>query len=715
MSHGKKNAEIDIRSIIFTAVSQELPVPVVSLDHSEHVTRIALAGYPQLAADHLLNPEIRERLANTVGSVIRQVNLEFVKSKPAGEDTADETRNKICRRQWSYETLIEIALNLVGLESHLCRFSKREVRQTLTHIVQTLNNWETVEKGEQNGRNLVSKVVIEKILTDMKKVMAGESMLAKMADEIEKQMDEETTAASFISAATKALQQNVYYRVSANGMCKFGNDYAIGLRWLRHLGYVQVSTNPVLAARAYQDLPELWNSFKKQLKQHPEWLEKPKEIADEIAMGATMVALWPNLTVFRPIALLSGMHHGMVSYQLNPNVAASLEGSLQDGLKIYSAAQDFLRQYDALLAWGYSNKEERGRPNIVFKVAGSSPAAIDVTTGFNRLGIGTNNTVTYTVSQETTLILAAMKGMAEALKSGISITQAYETNMGGRLESHLREVEAERILKETTEHVEDKEGLLSELAENLEASVETHCKASLDEKIRMICSYKYLKSLSHPAFVGAIARGKKGETSRKKASLHLSRLESDIGLAGTLVAQRIYEIFFSPKNRPKWLLYLRKEFRLSAKQAEEIMNKIDLLPASKRKPNDTYFTLARRNMTNTEFPNHQLAVLEASRRSGFKLKAFENAVLRVCDSSILNRLLHLTDFRRAYELTPELSRKLRKVGIHGNFGEQGLRPEEWATFGSVVKTMSEFTDAYNRFKQRCIGYVEKTAGALRTS
>ena len=428
-----------------------------------------------------------------------------------------------------------------------------------------------------------------------------------------------------------------------------------------------------------------------------------------------MVALWPNLTVFRPIALLSRMHHGMVSYQLNPNVAASLDGSLQDGLKIYSAAQQFLRQYDALLAWGYSNEEERGRPNIVFKVAGSSPAAVDITTAFNRLGIGTNNTVTYTVSQETTLILAAMKGMAEALKSGISITQAYETNMGGRLESHLREVEVERILKVTIERVEDKKGFLSELAEDLGATAEIHYMASLDEKIRVICSFKYLKSLSHPAFISAITGSKKDKKSKEKTSAYLSRLESDIGLAGTFVAQRVYEIFFSSRSRPKWLLHLRNMFGLSAKQAAEIMDKIDLLPASKRKPNDTYFTLAKRNLTNTEFPNHQLAVLQASRHLGFRLKAFENAVLHSQDSGVLNRLLRLNDFRRAYELTPELLGILRKVGIHGNFGRQGLAPKDWATFGSVVKTMKEFTDAYNEFKKNCVDFVLEAARAPRTS
>ncbi|NIM44189.1 MAG: hypothetical protein GTN80_00560, partial [Nitrososphaeria archaeon] len=78
------------------------------------------------------------------------------------------------------------------------------------------------------------------------------------------------------------------------------------------------------------------------------------------------------------------------------------------------------------------NKEERGRPNIVFKVAGESPVATNITTSFNRMGIGTNNTVTYTVAQEVTLIIAAMKGMAYALKMGIPISQVYETNMGGR-------------------------------------------------------------------------------------------------------------------------------------------------------------------------------------------------------------------------------------------------------------------------------------------
>ena len=50
------------------------------------------------------------------------------------------------------------------------------------------------------------------------------------------------------------------------GRCKFGNDYALGLRWLRHLGFEQVSTNPVLAARAYQDEPALHRAFQEEFK-----------------------------------------------------------------------------------------------------------------------------------------------------------------------------------------------------------------------------------------------------------------------------------------------------------------------------------------------------------------------------------------------------------------------------------------------------------------
>ncbi|MCK4926801.1 hypothetical protein KAS10_05490, partial [Candidatus Aerophobetes bacterium] len=170
---------------------------------------------------------------------------------------------------------------------------------------------------------------------------------------------------------------------------------------------------------------------------------------------------------------------------------------------------------------------------------------------------------------------------------------------------------------------------------------------------------------------------------------------------------KVYRIFFSQENRARWVSYLEKQFGLAKPQAEEIMDKIDLLPASKRKPNDTYFTLARKNMTNTEFPNHQQSVLEASYQKEFSLSDFEDAILRDHDPKILSRLMKLPDFRKAYELTPELEEKLGRVGIRDDFGVGGLKVAEWSTFGSVVKTMREFTGAYNTFREEAVEFVRR--------
>ena len=701
----------DPASIIVQSRPEKLISPPVSLDHSEHITRTALAGEPQLAADHILHREMRGMLNETVGGVIRELNLEFVRSKAASEDSAEVFRKKIQCRGWAYQVLMEIALNLAGIESRMVGFFTDEVKETHERILRTLKVWENLERKEDlaGSRVSVAEAVVEKFIRDMKKVMKGAGMVAKMGEEIEKGLEKGNLAASFVCGARRVIQKNIYYQMVIKGLGKFGNDYAIGLRYLRHLGYVQVSTNPVLAARAYEDDPGLWEDFREVVNTHREWHQSREEFADEIAMEATKTALWPNLAVFRPIGLLSNLHDGMVSYQLNPNVADSLEGSLKDALAIYSSAEEFLRNYDSHLMWGYSNKDERGRPNIVFKVAGGYPASIQITQDLNSLGIGTNNTVTYTVSQEATLIMAAMEGMAAALKMGISITQAYETNMGGRLESHLRDLEAERLLTEALGKTKDPEELLKKLAQRLGASEELEELSSFEEKVRVISSYRYLKSLTNPAFLEVIAGARTHGRSNEATSTFLENLENDIGYAGTLVAQRVYKIFFSQENGAKWLSYLEKQFGLSRVEAEEIMDKIDLLPASKRKPDDTYFTLARKNMTNTEFPNHQQSVLEASCQKEFNLSDFEDAILRDHNPGVLARLLKLPDFRKAYELTPELTEKLSSAGIKGDFGVGGLKVTEWSTFGSVVKTMAEFTSAYNTFREKTVEFVRRTA------
>jgi hypothetical protein len=135
-----------------------------------------------------------------------------------------------------------------------------------------------------------------------------------------------------------------------------------------------------------------------------------------------------------------------------------------------------------------------------------------------------------------------------------------------------------------------------------------------------------------------------------------------------------------------------------------VLSGIDVLPASKRKPADTYLTLARRNMTNTEFPNHQLNVHLEYAEGRVRLEDYDYAVTRSHSPGIVVLLSTMEDFRKAYELTPELASALRDAGVKGveAMGLGGLKPGEWASFGPRVKTMRGFTNAYNAFRDACV-------------
>ena len=178
----------------------------------------------------------------------------------------------------------------------------------------------------------------------MKRVQKGNSMVAQTALRIEAGLDfKKNVLVDFLKNAEKEIKGNIYYRMVKEGKCKFGNDYALGLRWLRHLGFEQVSTNPVLAARAYQDEPALREVFREEVKNHPsfkQWSSKPSKYGEEITLFATLLALWDNLHVFRPIFfnLRESSGGGVVSFQLNPNIAHLVEESIRDVFLAFSLA-----------------------------------------------------------------------------------------------------------------------------------------------------------------------------------------------------------------------------------------------------------------------------------------------------------------------------------------------------------------------------------------
>ncbi|MEM3134287.1 MAG: transaldolase family protein [Candidatus Bathyarchaeia archaeon] len=721
---------VDVRELILSSQPESLDYPVLSTDHSGHIVYLATSGYPKLAADHILNGEVVGRLEGIVGGVLRQFNL-ISNRILLGVSVDDLLRDgkSVPLLARIYETLIQMALNIIGLEKDIVGFSDEETTKTFVNILETLKGLEVLERKIFGGEAPVAHAIIDIFLADMKKVMSGfyrppGSMVAYIAREIEKEVKIDSIMESFLYSAKKQIENNIYYRLGKLGMCRFGNDYALGLRWLRHLGFVQVSTNPVLAAAAYEDDPSLWEGyrsedlcpdFKTAIKQDEEWLKRPDAHGDELAAKGTEVSIWPNLVVFRPIAIASNMRHGLVSLQLNPTIADNYERSLQEALKIYFDAEEFLRKYDYYLLWGYSACVERGRPNIVFKVAGSSPAAIELTRKLESLGIGTNNTVTFTVSQEVELILAKIEGRSEAVKKGISLTTVYETNMGGRLDDHIREVQAEELVRYALEKLEDKEGALKRLAEALGAWDAVKDKESLDEKIRVICSRRYLSPLNKKPFVDFLASCGIPSSSKETVAEYLTRLEEDIGYCGILVTKRVYEIFFNPENRLKWLEYIRSKYGLTSEQAEYVLQGIDVLPASKRKPKETLLTLSSLHMTHTEFPNHQMNVLLESLKESFRIKDYQESVLIEVDPEIARRLMSgwrktAEEFIKAYELTSEQIRVLREVGFVNpteKYGSRGIKPSEWGLFGATVKTMDEFTGSYELFKKRCIEYASK--------
>jgi predicted DsbA family dithiol-disulfide isomerase len=593
-----------------------------------------------------------------------------------------------------FTTLIRIGLNLVGQDVKVAKIPARVAQKALLSLrknaVVLEDSWTEFARDAANI-----------YLTDLASVNKGDSLPGYVAESIRSHLGTDLRPSHLIDAFAQVARDTVYWKMVEGKFCKFGNDYARGLETLRHLGFSQVSTNPVLAAKAFEEDPGLVKELQREIGANSSWVQDPEKHAHELVMAGTLLALWPNLEVFRPLAFLVNNWDYMISFQLNPNVADDVKASLEDAKRAYKLVQRHLAVYDRRL--GIPNPGKL-RPNLVFKVAGSSRAAREITRELNAAGIGTNNTVTFTVTQEIQLIIDALEGKSKAVRSGKPLTRTYETNMGGRLVSHLREVEAERIFVDIARRVgEDRASeLLLHLAKGLALSdqeIDRVQKASgIAQKAETVCAFRNLKTLTHEAFLAAVVEGgmSRGE---------IEQLEADLKKAGTLVARRVYWVFYEKRNHGRWLAWLQRQYDIPRRNAIVVLDSMDVLPASKRVPEDTYDTLGSPNMCNTEFPNHARAVQLYSERGSFNLNSFRNAVDSPPDPQLVDRLMKIGDFVRGYESTKAISAQLVRVGILSDTQELGLGgiPEDqWPGFGSVQKTMAEFKDAYEKFLARCV-------------
>jgi hypothetical protein len=542
----------------------------------------------------------------------------------------------------------------------------------------------------------------------MKLVQKGISMAAKAALRMEQALDfGKPVLLAFLDKAHAEIEANIYTRMVREGRCRFGNDYALGLRWLRHLGFEQVSTNPVLAALAYSDDPSLAQTFQAEVKFDPRfeaWKTAPEKFGDEIALYATLLAL-DNLHVYRPIFFnLAGTSGGgVVSFQLNPNIAHLVQESVRDVFAAFAAATEDLRLYDDYLLAGYSATRERSRPNVVIKVAASSPAAREIARTINSFGFGSNITVIYTVGQEVTMVLEELAGMAAAIKKGVVPTQLYMTTWaaGSRIP---REAKLERLFGELKELV----GEAKALAKVNQLAAANGTKAKVDEakgyEAKVVAATRFASQRTLDANVTAALAD-------VVTADGLRTWEDAIGKSGTLVARRAWGIFWSEGNRGKWVEYLSRKHQITREQAGLILSRVCYLPASKRKPQDTYWTLTGSNMVHTEFPNHQENVRKLAEEPGFKLADYVESITQQFPAEVVKRLTTIPDFRLGYQLNGELSQILRQVGIDGDFGIGGHTPEQLPEFGSVQKTLTEFKAAYDKFRGDILSLFNAAAGA----
>ena len=601
------------------------------------------------------------------------------------DDLLGAIQNSEASGELMCKTLIQLGMNFVGRDAEIVGYGADEIDSALDRVLGALDAVD----------GAVATRVVAGFLADMKSVNLSDSLSGLLAERIEAGLDAGNPGRSFLTLLKAEMRGGVYWQMIGENVCKFGNDFARGLEYLRHYGFCQVSTNPVLAAKAFDEDPSLDDELKAEIAKRDAWKAEPEKHADEIVMAATLIALWPNLSIFRPLALHTELKDYMVSFQLNPNIADQADASIEDARNAYGIADAYLRDYDELLGAG----EIALDPNIVFKVGGGHEAARKITTVLNSEGIGTNNTVVYTVAQEVQLVIDAFEGKARAAQAGKPVVRTYETNMGGRFVSHLREVEAEKLFGAL---IEDRAGeWLAELAADLGVELPD---GTLAERAAQVCSYAHLKSLDHPIVLKvAEAVGQSSEA--------MVQLEADLKKAGTLVARRVHWIFYAPENRPKWVAYLSKTYGLTEDRAQWILASMDVLPASKRVPDDTLHALGK-NMCHTEFPNHQRAVQLVSEAPDFDLDELRGSIGDEYDPGVAQRLYELPDFQKGYDLTPALKAFLErevKIDLSG-WQTRGIEPGDWPNFGSVQKTSAEFKAAYDAFLIRCVNLAKEVAG-----
>lgn len=123
---------------------------------------------------------------------IRRANL-IIRSESLSTTDLERLNTRILRRARIYDTVIELIMNLVGVESRWSGFDEETIEEAITILTNALNEWEDIERIELGSPNVLL-ATIELNVKEMLKVNKGKSLVAEMARKIMNSIDMDAVA-----------------------------------------------------------------------------------------------------------------------------------------------------------------------------------------------------------------------------------------------------------------------------------------------------------------------------------------------------------------------------------------------------------------------------------------------------------------------------------------------------------------------------------------